>query len=82
TNLARQGDLKLMKHFPSITHRLAHSPRNQLSLRQRLGKQVTTIFASGSWLIFLLAVLSLTGVVGNRLYNQPQLAIGTKAPET
>ncbi|AFZ42304.1 7TM receptor with intracellular metal dependent phosphohydrolase [Halothece sp. PCC 7418] len=81
-NLAPQGDLKLMKHSPSITHRLAHHPRNRLSLQQWLGKQITAIFTSGSWLIFLLAVLSLTGVVGNRLYNQPQLAIGTKAPET
>ena len=71
-----------MKHSPSITPRLAHHSRNRLSLRQSLGKQITALFASGSWLMFLLAVLSLTGVVGNRLYNQPQLAIGTKAPET
>ncbi len=37
---------------------------------------------SGSWLMFLLAVVILTGVVGHRLYNQPQLAIDTRAPET
>jgi putative nucleotidyltransferase with HDIG domain len=72
----------LMKHFSSITHRLADHPPNRLSLWQRLGKELTAIFRSGSWLIFLLALLTLTGVVGNRLYNQPQLGIGTRAPET
>jgi len=81
-NSARQSDLKLMKHSPSITHRLADHPRKRLSSWQGIGRQITAIFASGSWLMFLLALLTLTGVVGNRLYNQPQLAIGTRAPET
>ena len=69
-----------MKHSPSI--RLDHQSRNRLSRWQWLGKQITTIFTSGLWLMFILALLTLTGVVGNRLYNQPQLAIGTRAPET
>ncbi|MGK7934000.1 MAG: HD family phosphohydrolase [Microcystaceae cyanobacterium] len=33
-------------------------------------------------LMFGIAVLSLTGIVGYRYYNQPQLAVGTVAPET
>ena len=71
-----------MKHFPSLTYPLAHHGRNRLSLLQWVGKKISTAFSCGSWLIFLLALLSLTGVVGNQLYNQPQLAIGTRSPET
>lgn len=33
-------------------------------------------------LIFTVAVLCLTSVVGYRFYNQPQLAVGTSSPET
>ncbi len=33
-------------------------------------------------LMLLLSVVSLTGVVGYRFYNQPQLAVGTTAPGT
>ncbi|MBW4668461.1 MAG: HD family phosphohydrolase [Cyanomargarita calcarea GSE-NOS-MK-12-04C] len=35
-----------------------------------------------SSVIFAIAVLSLTGVMGHKLYNQPQLRIGTHAPLT
>ncbi len=71
-----------MKHSPSIPHRLDYQSRNQLSRWQWLGKEIRTIFTPGLWLIFILALLTLTGVVGNRLYNQPQLRTGTQAPET
>ncbi|MFQ4143058.1 HD family phosphohydrolase [Chlorogloeopsis sp. ULAP02] len=33
-------------------------------------------------IVFAIAVLSLTGVMGQKLYNQPQLKIDTVAPET
>lgn len=33
-------------------------------------------------LMFGIAVISLTGIVGYRFYNQPQLAVGSKAPLT
>lgn len=33
-------------------------------------------------IIFVIAIVSLTGVLGNRFYNQPQLNINTIAPET
>lgn len=71
-----------MKHFPSITPPLARYRRYWLSSFQGMAKQVSTTFTSGSWLIFLLALLSLTAVVGHSLYNQPQLAIGTRSPDT
>jgi len=71
-----------MKHSPTILHPLHHPRRDRLSLRQWLRRKVSKLIASSSWLIFVLAIVMLTGVVGNRLYNQPQLAIGTRSPET
>jgi len=35
-----------------------------------------------SSVVFAIAVVSLTGVLGHKLYNQPQLQIGTRAPQT
>lgn len=35
-----------------------------------------------SSVVLAIAVVSLTGVIGHKLYNQPQLAVGTPAPET
>lgn len=35
-----------------------------------------------SSVILVLAVASLTGVIGHKLYNQPQLQVGTLAPQT
>lgn len=71
-----------MKLSPTITHRFTHHHLTPLSSLQFLGKRVLSYVSSGSWLIFLLALLTLTGVVGNHLYHQPQLAIGTRSPET
>ncbi len=72
-----------MKQSPSIPYLIPNDDRGQLSLLQWLRKRVSHLVTSTSgWLIFLLAVLMLTGVVGNRLYNQPQLAIGTQSPVT
>ena len=35
-----------------------------------------------SSVVLAIAVVSLTGVMGHKLYNQPQLTVGTPAPET
>ncbi|WP_417063939.1 HD family phosphohydrolase [Nodularia spumigena] len=35
-----------------------------------------------SSVVLAIAVISLTGVMGHKLYNQPQLTVGTPAPET
>ncbi|WP_066383943.1 MULTISPECIES: HD family phosphohydrolase [unclassified Anabaena] len=56
----------------------------------KLGKNQSRIDAVGlAWahekrssLILAIAVVSLTGVIGNKLYNQPQLKVGTIAPQT
>ncbi|BAZ50824.1 metal dependent phosphohydrolase [Nostoc sp. NIES-4103] len=32
--------------------------------------------------VLAIAIVSLTGVMGHKLYNQPQLKVGTRAPET
>jgi hypothetical protein len=37
---------------------------------------------SRSSLLFILAIVSLTSVAGHRFYNQPELAVGTAAPQT
>jgi len=52
------------------------------NLIQFLPKAIWKQLVSGSCLIFLLALVILTGVVGHRLYNQPQLAEGTRSPTT
>ena len=71
-----------MKHSSSITHPLSHHRGKGDSFSQWVEKHIFSALTSGSWLIFLLAVLTLTGVAGNRLYNQPQLGIGTRSPQT
>ncbi|NMG21689.1 HD family phosphohydrolase [Brasilonema bromeliae] len=35
-----------------------------------------------SCVVFVIAVVSITGVMGQKLYNQPQLQVGTVAPQT
>lgn len=35
-----------------------------------------------SWVVFVVAVASLTSVLGYRFYNQPKLVVGTVAPQT
>lgn len=35
-----------------------------------------------SFVVLAIAVISLTGVMGHKLYNQPQLKVGTHAPQT
>jgi len=47
-------------------------PQKQLPKRCKKRPQV----------VWLLAVVSLTGVMGNRFYNQPKLNVGTLAPQT
>ncbi|MDB9380516.1 phosphohydrolase, partial [Nodularia sphaerocarpa CS-585A2] len=40
------------------------------------------VHSKRSSVVLAIAVVSLTGVMGHKLYNQPQLAVGTPAPET
>ncbi len=47
-------------------------PQKQLPKRCKKRPQV----------VWLMAVVSLTGVMGNRFYNQPKLNVGTLAPQT
>lgn len=69
-----------MKHASRIIQPLTRHRRNWLSLTRFL-RRWGRLF-SGSGLVFLLAVATLTGVVGNSLYNQPQLGIGARSPQT
>ncbi|WP_346016746.1 HDIG domain-containing metalloprotein [Chroococcidiopsis sp. CCMEE 29] len=47
-----------------------------------LGKKSSWMRTDRSSAVFLIAVVSLTGVLGHRFYNQPQLNVGTIAPQT
>jgi len=53
-------------------------PRHQ----KVLGKKSSWMRTDRSSAVFLIAVVSLTGVLGHRFYNQPQLNVGTIAPQT
>lgn len=52
--------------------------RRMTTFRKRLGHKN----GGRKAIALILAVLSLTGALGHRFYNQPQLAIGKVAPET
>ncbi len=54
----------------------SHHFRHRFLLTQLSGMQTR------SAVVFLIAVVSLTGVLGHRFYNQPQLKIDTIAPQT
>ncbi|HLO87777.1 MAG TPA: HD family phosphohydrolase [Nostocaceae cyanobacterium] len=43
---------------------------------------IVNVHAKRSSMILVTAVVSLTGVIGHQLYNQPQLKVGSIAPET
>ena len=67
-----------------------HGTRRALLSMAKSVKMKRGIYAGGlGWVcgkptlvIFAIAVLSLTGVMGHKLYNQPQLRVGTTAPQT
>lgn len=40
------------------------------------------VYAKRSTVILVLAIVSLTGMMGHNLYNQPQLQVGTLSPQT
>lgn len=69
-----------MKQSSRIVSSLNHHSRKLLSCPRFL-RRWASLF-SVSWLVFLLALVSLTVVVGNSLYNQPQLGMGARSPQT
>ncbi|WP_315789188.1 HD family phosphohydrolase [Fischerella sp. JS2] len=55
-------------------HKKQRAPNLKVTSGGLLGKP--------SPVVFVIAVVSLTGIIGQNFYNQPQLKIGTTAPET
>lgn len=47
-----------------------------------LSKKLRPMQTKRSYIVCVMAVVSLTGVLGHRFYNQPQLNVNTIAPET
>ncbi len=83
-SLSRQ--LTNCKRLYNAVHRL--HPSNSPVKRQRIQTMVNSKGTAGYLkkkrdpIIFAIAVLSLTGVMGQKFYNQPRLKINTIAPET
>ncbi|MEH2062829.1 MAG: HD family phosphohydrolase [Nostoc sp.] len=75
----------------SVAHR-KHRRKQERALRSKIKsvKTNSSIYAVGlDWaykqrysVILAIAVLSLTGVIGHKLYNQTQLQVGNTAPQT
>ncbi|MGJ5672980.1 MAG: HD family phosphohydrolase [Nostochopsis sp.] len=75
------------KQLSKALHRLHLSKSNvkgKYNKRRALHSKTTTGCLSGksSPVVFVIAVVSLTGVMGQKLYNQPQLKMGSIAPES
>lgn len=92
------GKLKKWRKLPQPTHRYILSNRSTFSTdnhkaqvvadrpqprwRKVLLKNIHRFQPNRTSAILLVAVLSLTGAMGHRFYNQPQLQEGTVAPQT
>ncbi|HCF29062.1 MAG TPA: hypothetical protein DEV81_18085 [Cyanobacteria bacterium UBA11049] len=86
--------MKRQKIFKSLSLQLRKWQHQQLDSKeqksatrlQQCQDKVTTKTrgkqTERSCIVFVVAVVSLTGVLGNRFYNQPQLNVNTIAPET
>ncbi len=82
--------MKKQRFFKSFDHSEHQKPEVALrtmakTLRIRRGIDAVSlgwVHSKRSSVVLAIAVVSLTGVMGHKLYNQPQLAVGTPAPET
>ncbi|MGB7443666.1 MAG: HD family phosphohydrolase [Coleofasciculaceae cyanobacterium] len=78
TNETQQGGLPTKPHL-KLTSPFQGSASNPSPTSSRVkgeGKR-----RKNQPLMLVVAVVSLTGVIGNRFYDQPQLSVGTKAPQ-
>lgn len=82
--------MKKQRFFKSFDNSKHQKPEIALrtmakTLRIRRGMDAVClgwVHSRRSSVVLAIAVVSLTGVMGHKLYNQPQLAVGTPAPET
>ncbi|HIK06147.1 MAG TPA: HD family phosphohydrolase [Trichormus sp. M33_DOE_039] len=94
-NSSNEGHRIVLHHILwNLLHNLDHSgqKKRKIDLRAmtKLVKNHSRVNAVGlgwiherrSSLVLAIAVVSLTGVMGHKLYNQPQLKVGTLAPQT
>lgn len=58
------------------------SPPRSVSVKDFQGSRRRKVSKVQPPIIFAVAVVSLTSVVSHRFYNQPQLSVGTNAPQT
>ncbi len=75
------------KRLSKALHRLHLSKstvKGKYNKQRAPNSKATTscLFGKPSPVVFVIAVVSLTGVMGQKLYNQPQLKMGSTAPDT
>lgn len=82
--------MKNQRFFPSFDNSEPQKPKKALGTMAKTarirrgidGICLGLVLEKRSSVVLAIAVVSLTGVMGNKLYNKPQLAVGTPAPET
>lgn len=75
--IAVESDSSYLSRFKQLQHSFSQcigSPPK--------GRKASCRHSAASVAIFTLAVVSLSSTIGYRLYNEPQLAVGTTAPRT
>ncbi|MDB9540086.1 HD family phosphohydrolase [Anabaenopsis tanganyikae CS-531] len=78
---------RFSQYFDNSEHQKPEIALRTMAKTVRTRRGIDALYPS--WLhsqrssvVLAVAVLSLTGVMGHKLYNQPQLTVGTPAPET
>ncbi len=83
-NMKKQQFFQFFDHSEHQKPEIAHRAMAK-TVRIRRGIDavcLSWVHSKRSSVVLAIAVVSLTGVMGHKLYNQPQLAVGTPAPET
>ncbi|WP_103125847.1 HD family phosphohydrolase [Nostoc cycadae] len=90
-----QPQTNILHNFPRFLCKFSHHSKQhkRATVSRSMAKSIKTqtginavglgwVHEQRSSVVFAIAVVSLTGVLGHKLYNQPQLQIGAYAPQT
>ncbi|HYW20485.1 MAG TPA: HD family phosphohydrolase [Nodularia sp. (in: cyanobacteria)] len=78
---------RFFKSFDNSEHQKPEIAHRKMAKTVRIRRGIDAVclgwvHSKRSSVVLAIAITSLTGVMGHKLYNQPQLAVGTPAPET
>ncbi|MBU7586582.1 MAG: HD family phosphohydrolase [Nostoc sp. TH1S01] len=79
TNVLRNFNNSKHDKRKTVSRSMAKSIKTQTGIK---AVGLGWVHEQRSSVVFAIAVVSLTGVLGHKLYNQPQLQVGTYAPQT